>query len=83
MLFTAFSGLPLAHTIMNMFINICPLQPLSGLSLAHTKVYSNVTYLIFSTFLFIIIYALYSLLGLSLAHIHLLTDISYMPFTAS
>ena len=81
MLFTAFSGLPLAHTIMNMFINICPLPPL--LSLAHTKVYSNVTYLMYSTFLFIIIYALYSLLGLSLAHIHLLTDILYMPFTAS
>ena len=83
MLSTAFSGLPLTHTIMNTFINICPLQALLGLSLAHTKVYSNVTDLIFSTFLFIIIYALYNLLGLSLAHIYLLTNISYMPFTAA
>ena len=55
--------------------NICSLQPLSGLSLAHTIVYSNVTCLIFSTFPFYYsnIYALYSLPGLSLAHICLLT----------
>ena len=43
-------------------INICSLQPLSGLSLAHTVVYSNVTCLIFFNFSFYysVIYALFS-----------------------
>ena len=65
---------PLPYVIRLISIIICFLQPLGGLSLAHTQICNVIHLTLFDfSFDFSVIYALYSLLGLSLAHICLLT----------
>ena len=61
MLLQPFLGLPLAHTMMLVYIYLCMLFTASIGSVSSTYViYSNVTYLLFSTFLFIfLLYMLY------------------------